>query len=70
MGSSNGAMIGQPLEPHTPVGSPAVSPAGSPLHDTEPTTEQILASVDKADKDIVNMDMVIKKVTTELAVSH
>ena len=52
-------MIGMP---HTPV--------GSPLGDSHPTMQQILVStMEKVDKDIVNMDKVIKKVTSELVVS-
>ena len=66
-------MIGIPKEPHTPAGSPLPdprTPAGSPSNatDPQPTMEQILANMEKVDKDIVDMDRIIKKVNSELAV--
>ena len=73
------AMIGEPDPPPPlpPQPPPAPqTPAGSPLRCApvviipEPTMEHILASMEKVDKDILQMDRVIKKVTTELAVSY
>ena len=68
-------MIGIPTQPRTPTGSPLPeaqpqTPAGSPLPTPppSPSMEQILASMEKVDRDIVDMDRVIKKVNTELAV--
>ena len=67
------AMIGIPTQPQTPTGSPLPepqphTPIGSPVPVPQPSMEQILASMEKVDKDMVDMDRVIKKVNTELAV--
>jgi hypothetical protein len=67
-------MIGIPTQPRTPAGSPLAepqpqTPAGSPEPSPPPSMEHILASMEKVDRDIVDMDRVIKKVNTELAVS-
>ena len=60
-------MIGMPSQPHTPAGT------SLPESQTKPpalSMEQILASIEKVDRDIVDMDRTVKKVNSELAVSY
>ena len=69
-GEADKTMIGIPTQPHTPSVSPVPeshSPPKSPSSTL--SMEQILASIEKVDRDIVDMDRVIKKVNSELAVS-
>ncbi|KAL5255442.1 hypothetical protein ACHWQZ_G010867 [Mnemiopsis leidyi] len=57
-------MIGMPSQPHTPAGT------SLPESQTKPpalSMEQILASIEKVDRDIVDMDRTVKKVNSELA---
>ena len=60
---NNGPVVVEAPAPHTPAGSPLNQ------QNSQPTMEQILNSLEKVDKDIGNMEMVIKKVNTELVVS-